>query len=728
MNLYKNDINITNTLNNFETENPLNEIPHYNEERNNQQYRLAFNLILKYYKVDTLTDSHILYETMEHMIINLMPIKGLIYRSIVLKNDWYKNSMGAMVGKMQTGEIVVFVPKITSGYIYINCNTKKRYNVTKKSAKLFENEAFCFCKSLPHSAINISDLINYTLKSVPLPKYIMLLLSYLVVTSLGLVLPKMNQFIFSNVIPNNSFKILLSAACVLVGISFSTILFSIISRSILCNIRTIISVSTQNALIDRILSLPVSFFKEYSSGDISKRLQGFIAVISQMIDSIFTTVLPVIFSLVYIIQIANITPTLAIPTATVTILMIVFILIFIVFQIKVYMKLTRNDVNVSSIFFSLLSGIQKIKLARAEERAFTHWDKAYKKSAELLYNPPLILKLQPHFSTVASYAATILLYYIAAITNVSIADFMSFTISFGMITAALTSASDISIIFAQFYATIELLNPILCAVPDSSGNKHIIKNLSGNIELKNVCFKYSLLSSNIFDDFSLKIQSGQYIAITGPTGCGKSTLLRLLLGFEFPQSGAVLYDNININEMNLKNLRKQIGTVLQDGKLLADSIFANITFFEPNLTMEDAWEAAEIAGIGDDIRNMPMGMFTVISEGDGSISGGQKQRILIARAIVSKPKILILDEATSALDNITQEKLTHSLEKLNCTKIVVAHRLSTIQQCDKIIMMNNGKIIEEGTYESLIDKKGMFFDFVLRQQSTQNYNKRLITN
>nr|WP_278244550.1 ATP-binding cassette domain-containing protein [Ruminiclostridium josui] len=222
------------------------------------------------------------------------------------------------------------------------------------------------------------------------------------------------------------------------------------------------------------------------------------------------------------------------------------------------------------------------------------------------------------------------------------------------------------------------------------------------------------------EDFSLKISSGQHIAITGPTGCGKSTLLRLLLGFEVPESGSVIYDKVNINEISLKSLRKQIGTVLQDGKLLVDSILANITFFDPDLTLEDAWEAAEIAGIADDIRSMPMGMYTVISEGDGSISGGQKQRILIARAIVRKPKILFLDEATSALDNITQEIITHSLEKLDCTKIVVAHRLSTIRQCDKIVMMDNGRILEEGTYDSLMNNKGIFFDFVLRQQSNKN--------
>lgn len=682
-----------------------------------EENKLALNLILKYYKVTLLTDSCIKTENIEHMIDNLLIAKGLSYRSIILKNDWYKNSMGAMIGRMRTGETIVFIPNTIWGYSYINCKTKKMYKITKKSAELFDSEAFSFNKSLPKVSINTLDFFKYILKEVPSQKYIMLFLSYLVVTLLGLALPQINQYIFSDIIYNSSYKALLTVSYVLVGITVVTTLFTIISRSIVYNIRTTISVTTQNALMDRVLSLPVSFFKEYSSGDITKRLQSFISVVSQMIDTILITVLTVIFSLVYILQIIKITPTLSIPASIITLVMVSFIVVFITIQIPIYIKLSKNDIKITSTFFSLLSGIQKIKLARAEERAFNYWDKKYKKSAELLYNPPFILKIQPYFSLIASYVTTIILYYIAANANISVASFMSFTVAFGMVTSSLASLSDVAIVFAQFYSTIKLLKPILFSIPNSDDNNKITKKLSGNVELKNICFKYNIQNKNILENFSLKIPTGHYIAITGPTGCGKSTLLRLLLGFDISQCGSITYDNVNIKDMNLRTLRKQIGTVLQDGKLLIGSIFENITFFDPELTIEDAWKAAEIAGIAADIRNMPMSMFTVISDGDGSISGGQRQRILIARAIVSQPKILILDEATSSLDNITQQKLIHSLEKLDCTKIVVAHRLSTLQLCEKIIMLNNGEIIEEGTYKSLIEKKGVFYEFVLRQQS-----------
>ena len=396
--------------------------------------------------------------------------------------------------------------------------------------------------------------------------------------------------------------------------------------------------------------------------------------------------------------------------------MLTCIIVFIVLQTKVYIKMNKNDVKVSSKFFSLICGIQKLKLAGAEEKAFSYWNESYKKSAKLLYNPPFILKIQTSFGLISSYASTIIIYCIAAASNISIASFMSFIIAFNMITASLTSLANISIVFAQFYSTIKILDSILSTIPDYNYNNQITQKLSGNIKLNNVSFKYSEKSKNVINNFSLDIAKGEYLAITGPTGCGKSTLLRLLLGFDSPQSGSIKYDNIDINSLNIRNLRKQIGTVLQDGKLFPGSIFDNITFFEPSLTIEDAWKAAEIAQIADDIRNMPMGMFTIISEGDGSISGGQKQRLLIARAVVSNPKILILDEATSALDNITQKNLVDSLQQLNCTKIVIAHRLSTLQFCDKIIMIENGKIIEKGTYNSLINNKQKFFYFVKRQQ------------
>ena len=220
----------------------------------------------------------------------------------------------------------------------------------------------------------------------------------------------------------------------------------------------------------------------------------------------------------------------------------------------------------------------------------------------------------------------------------------------------------------------------------------------------------------VIDNLSLKIKPGQYVAIVGATGCGKSTLLRIMLGFEKPQKGAVYYDGKNLENLDLKSLRRKIGVVMQTGGLFQGDIFSNITISAPQLSMNEAWEAAQMAGIAEDIRRMPMGMHTIISEGSGGISGGQKQRLMIARAIAPKPKILMFDEATSALDNLTQKIVSESLDRLKCTRIVIAHRLSTIRHCDRIIVLEKGQIVEDGTYEELIQKNGFFAELVERQR------------
>ena len=234
--------------------------------------------------------------------------------------------------------------------------------------------------------------------------------------------------------------------------------------------------------------------------------------------------------------------------------------------------------------------------------------------------------------------------------------------------------------------------------------------------MNNVYFRYGENTPYIVNDMSLKIRPGEYVAIVGRTGCGKSTLMRLLLGFETPERGAIYYDGKDIKKLDLCSLRRKIGTVMQSGGLFQGDIYSNIVITAPELTLDDAWEAAEKAGIADDIRSMPMGMQTLISEGQGGISGGQKQRLMIARAIAPKPKILMFDEATSALDNRTQKQVSEALDAMGCTRIVIAHRLSTIRHCDRILVLDKGKIIEDGTYSELIEKGGYFAELVERQR------------
>ena len=296
------------------------------------------------------------------------------------------------------------------------------------------------------------------------------------------------------------------------------------------------------------------------------------------------------------------------------------------------------------------------------------------------------------------------------------AEYNAFNASYGMVSGAFFTLAGMVNSVAMIRPVLEMAKPILDAVPETSEEKKMVQSLRGRVELSHLSFRYSDTMPMVLDDLSLQIKSGEYVAIVGKTGCGKSTLVRLLLGLETPQKGAIYYDGLDMQTLDLRSLRRNIGTVIQDGKLFQGSIYENIAISAPGLTMNEAWEAAELAGIADDIRAMPMGMHTLISEGQGGISGGQRQRLMIARAIAPKPKLLIFDEATSALDNITQKKVSQSLDSLRCTRIVIAHRLSTIRQCDRILVLDGGHIIEDGTYDELLEKKGFFAELVARQR------------
>jgi len=266
---------------------------------------------------------------------------------------------------------------------------------------------------------------------------------------------------------------------------------------------------------------------------------------------------------------------------------------------------------------------------------------------------------------------------------------------------------------------LENLRPILQEMPENVGEKQDAGKLTGTFEVKHLTFAYTNPQTGesgpeVIRDVSFSVASGENVAIVGKSGSGKSTLVRLILGFEQPKSGAVYFDGQDLSELNLPSVRSQLGVVLQNGQLMTGDIYSNIVGTRV-LSQDDAWEAAEAAGIAQDIAEMPMGMQTVISEGSSNISGGQRQRLLIARALVGKPALLLFDEATSALDNRSQAIVAQSLDNLKATRIIVAHRLSTIRNCDRIIVMDKGSIAEVGGFDELMEKDGIFASLVKRQ-------------
>lgn len=685
-----------------------------NDER--QQTKNAFDEILRFYHINTKDIPDNITDRNEQLEYLLRP-HGITRRTVTLSKGWYKDAIGAMLGiRKSDGMVVALIPTGFSGYSYRDMETGKYVKINGKNQELFEEEAIAFYKPLPLKEIGISDLMRYILGTLSPADFVMTGASALAVTLIGMLSPKLNNLLFSRVIEDGSTQILLAITVFMICVTLSSLLINGVKSLIIARINTKMSISVQAAVMSRLMSLPTGFFKNYSSGELSARVQSSNSLCEMLVSAALTTGLTSVFSLVYISQIFVYAPALVMPSLIITLATVAFTVVSAFVQMKVSKKKMELSSKESGMSYALISGVQKIKLSGAEMRAFARWGNLYAEEARLAYNPPMFLKINSVISSAISLAGTLMMYWVAVSSGVSVAEYYAFNTAYGMISGAFISFAGIALTVAQIKPIMDMVKPILEAVPEISEEKQMITRLSGSIELDNVSFRYNDNMPLVIDDLSLKIRPGQYVAIVGATGCGKSTLLRLMLGFESPQKGAVYVDGKDIEVVDLKSLRRNIGVVMQNGKLFTGDIFSNITISAPWLTMDEAWHAAELSGIAEDIRRMPMGMYTMISEGSGGISGGQRQRLMIARAIAPKPKVLMFDEATSALDNITQKTVSESLDSLKCTRIVIAHRLSTIKQCDRILVLDKGKIIEDGTYDELIQRGGFFAELVARQR------------
>ena len=642
---------------------------------------------------------------------------GIMRRNVNLQKGWYKDAAGAMLGRRaDDGSSVALLPKGLSGYVYFDAAAGKWLRVSRKNEGLFAEEAICFYKPFPLKKLTVKDLARYMADCLSAADLALVALATLAVSLVGLLTPKLNNLLFGTVIERADLRLLLGITVFMISVTVSSLLFSAVKSLLSARVSSKISLSVEAATMMRILSLPPEFFKQYSSGELGSRSQQVQMLCSMLVSALLGTGLTSLFSLLYITQIFAYAPALVVPALLIILVTLAFSLLTTFAQMRHSKRQMELGAKESGMSYALISGVQKIRLSGAEKRAYARWAKLYARQLSLSYNPPLFLRVNGAFSLMISLTGTVIMYAMALKSGVSVADYYAFSTAYGMVSGAFMSLTGIVSTVASIKPVLEMAKPLMDTVPEVSEGKRVIERLSGGIELNNVSFRYNENMPMVIDDLTLKIRPGQYVAIVGATGCGKSTLMRLMLGFEKPLRGSVYYDGKDLGTIDLRSLRRKIGVVLQDGKLFQGDIFSNITISAPWLTMDDAWQAAEMAGIAEDIRRMPMGMHTLISEGSGGVSGGQRQRLMIARAIAPKPKILMFDEATSALDNITQKIVSDSLDKLKCTRIVIAHRLSTIRQCDRIIYLHKGKIVEDGSYEELIAKNGRFAELVERQR------------
>ena len=678
--------------------------------------RRALEEILTFYRYE-IPDSPIRFEDPEEQMDFMLRPSGLMRREVKLSEGWYKEAIGPIMGFYKdNGLPVAFIPDPFFGYRYKDPLSGKMKHLTRKRARLFEEKGLCFYKPLPQKKIGIRDLISYMWGCLSIGDFILVILATLLVTLVAMVEPYIVRFVTGPVYESGNLQALISIAIFLVSALISSQMLGIVKSLLLKRVETKSSIYVEAAVMMRVLSLPANFFKKYSSGELAVRVMSVKQLCSLIVSQIMSLSLSSILSILFVAQIASFAPSLIVPSILIILLTVGLGLIVSFIQIKrseTIMNLTAKE---SGMVYATVNGIQKIRLSGSEKRAFARWSDIYSRAAKMQFNPPLYLKANAVFVTAIGLIGNIVLYYIAITQNIGVSNYYAFTASYGNVMAAFSALAGIATSVASLRPMLKMAEPLLKTEPESGEDKEALTDVYGDIELEHVTFRYDTESAYVLNDLSLKIKAGEYVAIVGKTGCGKSTLVRLLLGFEKPERGSIYYDSKNLSHIDPRSLRKKMGVVTQNGKLFPGDIYSNIVITAPNRTLKDAWEAAEIAGIADDIREMPMGMNTMISEGQGGVSGGQKQRLMIARAVVNKPSILIFDEATSALDNKTQKQVSDALDKLNCTRLVIAHRLSTIKNCDRILVMEGGKFIEDGTYDELIEKGGVFAELVARQR------------
>lgn len=675
----------------------------------------AMNQLLRYFRLEEVELPEHLQRTGEQMEY-VLGRTGLLSRSVALRGRWWRDSGDPLVCLLQDEQTMVMLrPLPLGGYRFTDPLSGKEERVSSRNCHRFASAATCFYRPFPCAPVGMRQLAAHMMGHISVAEFILMLLFSAAVVLAGLVFPLMNRMIFHHIIPSGSAADIWPVAALLLGAAFSSIAFALAKSLQLAGMGDKIRTGAQNALWDRLLNLSPQFFKRYSSGELLERFQAMGRFCDVLTGNAGSVLLTVVFSFSYLYQISLLSPRLLGPALLISAVMLVFSAIVGLVEARHLRAISRQSARLSGLLFQFISGMAKIKTAGAQERAFAKWAEQYARKADAVYSPPLLLPFANGIFGVLGIASSLLIYKAAIRHSIAPADFIAFHVAFGAFTGTMAQLYGVVRQAATLRSSYELVRPLLQEAPEAASGGMRTDRLSGKIEMAGVSFRYGPEGPLILDELSLTVQPGEYVALVGASGSGKSTLMRLLLGFELPAGGAVYYDDQDLARLDLRSVRRRIGAVLQNGTLFADSIFANLAICAPGLTLEQAWEAAEQAGIAEDIRKMPMGMLTMISEGGGGISGGQKQRLIIARVFAAKPDIILFDEATSALDNVSQSVIVESLEQLAVTRIVIAHRLSTVRRCNRIIVLDRGRVLEEGSYDSLMRANGYFARMARRQ-------------
>ena len=642
-------------------------------------------------------------------------------RKVILRDEWWKKDNGpliAFIGDNKTP--IALIPYKEKSY--------KVYDSISDKTKLLDQEVLDSITPIAYSFIRgFEDVISSPIEIWRFgiqglnKEAIKIFIIAIAVQLLNLSVPIFTGKFMDMIIPQSDRVQWLHFTVILIIVGISTSLFNFVQSIAILRLESKMNVTIQSATMDRLLKLPLKFFRNYTIGDLADRVLG-VNEIRQLISGItLKSVLSGITGFISFFLLLIYSPKLSIIAIIFSVIagLINFMLAKKALRYNRKIFFIRGKIN--GLLLQFLNGISRLHVSATESKAFTIWAGLYKKQKKWDFKAKQIENFISVTQIVYPLLSTLLIfitYVFWLLPNgniLTIGSFIAFTVAFSNFLNGYLSMVMAFVESLEIIPLYERVKPIFDEKPESLRGSNDPKTLMGNIEFSNVTFRYDRNSPNIMQNINLSFKPREYVAIVGPSGSGKSTLLRLLLGFEEPNSGSIYYDGKDLQKLDIEKVRSQIGVVLQTSQLISGSIYNNIVGSSNKYSLEDAWDAVELAGLKNDIKAMPMGMHTIVNQGGTTFSGGQRQRLMIARAILAKPKILLFDEATSALDNKTQSIVKDSIDSINATKIVIAHRLSTIIDADKIIVIANGGIEEQGTYDELITKNGLFFDLAKRQ-------------
>ena len=619
--------------------------------------------------------------------------KGIFFRQIQLEGEWWRYTTGKILAFLRDDDTPVVLKPGFASYSFIHPHTRRRVVIGSSlvhhpsaNSQHLKPEAFCLTQSLPSKRLTLRDLGRFAWRSLSATDLGYIALACVSVVLLSMFTPYVTKLIFSEVIPSGSASQLLPVAILLFSAALGLVMLQVTRSLVVFRVKDKLEYSLQTSLMTRLLHLPAAFFRQWTAGDLSGRVLSLSHFSALLTESMLTTMLSALFTSILFIQFFIYGGPLLFVGIGVMLLELFFIFLNYYYVKKVQDTVTPNRSRMFGLLYELLGGIQKIRTNGAEERAFKLWAERFAYTEPYSAYQPMMYTYSGSLAFVIKMVPMIITMWAAWSFGLALSDYIAYCAVLAIALETINQLEPIMKEVGRVMPEARLCQPILETEPEIADHQQVLTHLDGRVSISGLRFRYSDTEPWLFDGFDLHVEPGEYVGITGPSGCGKTTLLRLLLGFEVPTEGYIYYDQYNLHDINKSTLRRHcVSVVMQNGRLIEGTLLDNILFTAPDATVDDAWEVVRLVALDEDIKHMPLGMETPISEDGYGLSGGQRQRILLARALVQRPDVLLLDEPLSALDNVTLQRVADCLKQLHCTRIAISQRPDTLRHCDRII-------------------------------------------